>query len=168
MRNQKAFSALELIVVVFIVAVLVSVALPKLYDTILRAEALNAQGTIGTLRSALSLRMASGVYQGEDLSSWVHGGSHAIYPMRDLLSEQPENYLGVCGNSEERGSWYDDKLSHELVYVARNDEIVEGALGSPAKVRWRIAVVYDERYARQKKLIGLALQPSTIHQWKYE
>lgn len=168
MRNHKGFTILELIVVVALVAVLVGVALPKFYRMTLRAEALSTQGMIGQLRSALSLQMARGLYQGEDFAAWAHDGPQALYPMRDLLLEQPENYLGVVKNSDKRGCWYDDKLSHELVYVVQNDEIVAGIGGLPKKVRWRISVIYDERQHNKNQPIGVTLQPSTAHQWVFE
>ncbi len=156
------------------VAILASVALPKFYRLTLRAEALSAQGMIGQLRSALSMQMARGLYQGDDLAAWAHDGSRALYPMRDLLLEQPKNYLGVLENSNKRGSWYDDKLSHELVYVVRNDEIINGIAGEPKKIRWHISVIYDERQfdvvqtLHATSVLGLVLQPSTPHQWLFE
>lgn len=168
MRNHKGFTILELIVVIVVVALLSSVALPKFYRMSLRAEALSAQGMIGNVRSALSLQMARGLYQGDDLAAWAHKGSRALYPMHDLLLEPPTNYLGVLDNSDQRGFWYDDKKTHELVYVVRNDEIVAGIVGPPKKVRWCIAVIYDDRQPPKKQLIGLVLQPATAHQWLFE
>ena len=174
MHNQKGFTILELIVVIAVVALLASVALPKFYRLTLRAEALSAQGMIGQLRSALSLQMARGLYQGDNLAAWAHNGPRALYPMRDLLLEQPKKYLGVQENSNKRGSWYDDKKTHELVYVVRNDEIINGIAGVPKKVRWHISVVYDERPSDDVEMLhatsvlGLVLQPSTPHQWNFE
>ncbi|MBW2185553.1 MAG: prepilin-type N-terminal cleavage/methylation domain-containing protein [Deltaproteobacteria bacterium] len=174
MCNHKGFTILELIVVVAVVAILASVSLPKFYRLTLRAEALSAQGMIGQLRSALSMQMARGLYRGDNLAAWAHDGPRALYPMRDLLLEQPENYLGVQDNSNKRGSWYDDKFSHELVYVVRNDEIVNGIAGVPKKVRWHISVIYDERQSddietlHAASLLGLVLQPSTPHKWLFE
>lgn len=168
MRNHNGFTLLELIVVVAVVAILASVALPRFYRMTLRAEALSTQGMIGQLRSALSLQMARGLYQGDDLAAWAHDGLQALYPMHDLLLEQPENYLGIVEDSNQCGSWYDDKKTHELVYVVRNDEIVNGIDSSPKKVRWHISVIYDERQSQQKQLIGLVLQPATLHQWNFE
>jgi prepilin-type N-terminal cleavage/methylation domain-containing protein len=174
MQNHKGFTILELIVVIAVVAILASVALPKFYRLTLRAEALSAQGMVGQLRSALSLQMARGLYRGDNLAAWAHNGPRALYPMRDLLLEQPNNYLGVQQNSNKRGCWYDDKSSHELVYVVRNDEIVNGVVGVPKKVRWHISVIYDERPSdvvetlHATSVLGLVLQPSTPHQWNFE
>lgn len=167
MRNQKGFTILELIVVVAVVAVLASVALPRFYRMTLRAEALSTQGMIGQLRSALSLQMARGLYRGEDLAAWAHDGPRALYPMRDLLQEQPKNYLGVLANSDKRGFWYDDKLSHELVYVVNNDEIVTGVSGLPTKVRWHISLIYAVKPMGGKQVLGLHLHPSSKHQWLF-
>ncbi|MEA3465035.1 MAG: prepilin-type N-terminal cleavage/methylation domain-containing protein [Thermodesulfobacteriota bacterium] len=174
MRQTKGFTILELIVVIAVVALLATVALPKFYHLTMRAEALGAQGMIGNVRSALSLQMARGLYQGQDLAAWAHNGSRALYPMHDMLLEQPENYLGVLENSDQRGSWYDDKNSHELVYVVRNDEVVSGITGTPKKARWRINVIYDDRHPQHVEtlqamsVLGLVLKPATAHQWKFE
>lgn len=168
MRHSKGFTILELIVVIAVVALLATVALPKFYTLTRRAEVLGAQGMVGNVRSALSLQMARGLYQGEDLSAWAYDGKHALYPMRDLLLEPPQNYRGVVAESNERGCWYDDKNSHELVYVLRNDDNVAGVTGVPKKVRWRIEAVYDERGPEEKRVIGLLLQPSIQHQWTIE
>lgn len=166
MRNTKGFTILELIVVIAVVSLLASVALPKFYSMTMRAEAVSVQGMIGQLRSALSIQIARGVSQGDNVGSWAHDGAQALYPMYDLLLERPENYLGVLENSGKRGHWYDDKYTHDLVYVVRNDEIVAGITGSPKKLRWRINVVYDKR--EPHIVLGLVLQPVTPHKWLYE
>jgi len=174
MRNHKGFTILELIVVIAVVAILASVALPKFYQMSLRAEALSAQGVIGQLRSALSLQMAQAMYQGEDFAAWAHTGPRALYPMHDLLQEQPKSYLGVLENSDQRGCWYDDKKTHELVYVVKNDEIVNGITGVPKKVRWHISLVYDKQPSPHVETLhstsplGVVLKPSTAHQWNDE
>jgi prepilin-type N-terminal cleavage/methylation domain-containing protein len=167
MRTSKGFTILELIVVIAVVALLASVALPKFYRLTLRAEALSAQGMIGTLRSALSMQMAQGLYQGADLAAWAHDGSRPLYPMHDLLLEQPKDYLGVLSDSDQRGKWFDDKQTHELVYVVRNDEIIHGITGTPKKVRWRIFALH-EQMAGGNQLVGLLLQPVIKPQWMFE
>jgi len=174
MRNHKGFTIIDLAVTVVVISLLASVALPKFYRLTLRAEALSVQGVIGTMRSALSMQMARGLYQGEDLAAWAYDGTQALYPMKDLLLEQPKNYLGVLDNSDQLGSWYDDKQNHELVYVVRYGEIVNGITGTPKKVRWKINVIYDDRQPQSvetlqvKSVLGLVLQPATQHQWLYE
>jgi len=171
MRCSKGFTIIELIVVIAVVALLTTVALPKFYSLTLRAEALGVQGMIGNVRSGLSLQMARGLYNGDDFAAWAHDGSRALFPMHDLLLDRPQNYLGVLEKSNQRGSWYDDKNSYELVYVLRNDEIVTGIAGVPKKVRWHIVVVYDDRPVETlhaTSVLGLVLQPSTSHKWLYE
>jgi len=168
MCTQKGFTILELIVVIVVVALLASVSLSKFYRLTMRAEALGAQGMIGNVRSALSLQMVRGLSRGDNLATWAHDGVQALYPMKDLLLEQPKNYLGVLENSNKRGFWYDDKNSHELVYMVRNDEIVNGVTGLPKKVRWRIAAICDDLPPGKKHILGLVLQPATPHKWLFE
>ena len=163
MRHPKGFTLLELAVVVAVVALLLAVLLPKFYQLTLRAEALQVQGVIGTLRSALSVKVVRSLHQEEQLLLGVHDKSNALFVMRDLLLTYPDNYLGVIENSNISGSWYDDQVTHELVYVVRNDDIVSGINGNIKKVRWRIEAVYSDNV--NKQFLGLIIQPVTKHKW---
>ena len=177
-RNHNAFTTLELVVAVAIVTVLLAIVLPKFYQLSLRAEALTVQGTIGTMRSALSMKMAHGLYRGDDFVAWTAAGKKPLYPMRDLLQQQQDNYLGVLTNSDRKGYWYDDSTSHEIVYVLRNDEIITGIDDNPKKVRWHIVAIYDTQsvdgidsaYPQRKQgnLLGVALEPAMSYQWMFE
>jgi len=167
MRNLKGFTLLELAVVVTVVALLVAVLLPKFYQLTLRAEALQVQGVIGTLRSALSVKVVRGLYSGEGLDANDYKGENALCVIHDLLDNQPESYLGVIENSDNRGSWYDDKRTHELVYVVKSDSIVSGIAGSPIKIRWRIEAVYSGEKSKNQ-FLGLVLQPATKHNWEID
>ncbi len=167
MNNQKGFTLFELVVVVVLVASLVAVLLPKFYQLTLRAEALQVQGVIGTLRSALGVKVVRALYSDERLTASDYNGKSNLYVMQNLLDQQPESYLGVIENSDKRGSWYDDKENHELVYVMKNDSIVSGVSGSPTKVRWRIEAVYSGEKT-ENKFLGLVLQPATKHKWEID
>ena len=172
--STKGFTTFELIVVIALLALLASVALPKFYHLSLRAEALSVQGTIGTMRSALSYKMAHALARGVNMENGAVDGANPIYPMRDLLNEYPHEYLGVLTASDRRGVWYDDKNTHELVYVMRNDKIVSGITGKPKKIRWGIVTIYAEPNSHAVETLhatsplGLILQPSTLHKWVYE
>ena len=169
MNKQRGFTLLELIVVIAVVIILASVVLPKFVRLLDRAEVSAVQGMMGQMRSALSLQMSRGLYRGDELGAGDDGGSQALYPMHDLLLETPENYLGVLETSDRRGCWYDDKNSHELVYVLRDDTLVDGAQSTPATLRWQITIIHGSVVdGGQRELIGLVLQSSTPTQWRVE
>ena len=170
MRNHFAFTKLELVVAVAVISILAAVVMPQFYRLTMRAEAMNVQGVIGSLRSALSFKMAQALSQGDDMAALAYGGEKPLNPMHDLFEERPDKYLGVIGKSAQRGSWYDDRNSHELVYVVRNDNIVDGISGSPKRLRWRLNVVYvyGDGQPKKKQVLGLALQPATPHRWLEE
>nr|WP_320049030.1 type II secretion system protein [uncultured Desulfuromonas sp.] len=169
MRKQRGFTLLELIVVSAVVCILASVALPKFLRLMHQAEVVSVQGVIGQMRSALSLRMSHGLYRGDDLAAWAHDGSRALYPMKDLLLELPKNYLGVIATSNRRGYWYDDKNSHELVYVLRDDGLIEDGAARPVQLRWKIRVLYGVLAEGERPtLLGLVLQPSSPIRWSVD
>nr|WP_320114846.1 prepilin-type N-terminal cleavage/methylation domain-containing protein [uncultured Desulfuromonas sp.] len=166
MHRQRGFTLLELIVVIAVVIILASVVLPKFLRLMHQAEVSAVQGMVGQMRSALSLQMSRGLYRGDDLAAWACDGSRPLYPMHDLLLDPPENYLGVLSASDRRGCWYDDKNSHELVYVLRHDELVQGFSATPAKLRWQIRVIRGPLSAGEPDtLIGLVLQSSSATHW---
>lgn len=65
LRNNSGFTLLEIIIVVIIVGVLASLALPRLFSTVEFSRGTEAMAVIGTMRSAMErclLRSGSGDY----------------------------------------------------------------------------------------------------------
>lgn len=171
-NNQHGFTLIELVVVLVVLSLLATVAVPKFIEVTKQAEASAVRGVLGNLRSALSLRMAQGLINGEDLSKWASNGPNAddrLYPMHDLLIERPEQYQGVISGSNNRGAWYDDINNHEVVYVLKNDDIVDNASGgSPKKLRYRIARINaDGEISTSGETAGLILVPRDNYDWNY-
>ena len=174
MRHPKGFTRFELAVVVALVALLATVLFSKFQKLTVRAEILQVQGVVGTLRSALSVEVIRSLYLGKQLAANKHDGANAFYVIRDLLETYPENYLGVIETSDNRGAWYDDKNSQELVYVIKNDNAVSGVAGNPKKVRWRIEPIYADKDQSTVETLHatsplvLVIKPSTPYQWEFE
>lgn len=166
MSENRAFTTLEFVIVVALIAILAAVALPKFYHLSLRAEAVGVQGTIGTVRSALSLKLGRALAQGQDFKIWLPDGKQALYPMRDLLTDHADTYLGVLSDSGQRGHWFDDRESHELVYIVRNDVIVKGIPAEPKQLRWRLVGVRQDPDIANSPVIALQLQPVTDFKWE--
>ena len=169
MQKQRGFTLLELIVVIAVVSILASIVMPKFLRLIRQAEVSSVEGIIGQMRSALSLQMARGLYRGDDLASWASNGSAALYPMQDLLLNPPKTYLGVLETSNRCGCWYDDKNSHELVYILCDDELVLDRVERPARLRWQIHVIKSALSEGEREtLLGLVLQPSSPIHWSVD
>jgi prepilin-type N-terminal cleavage/methylation domain-containing protein len=173
-KTQRGFTLIELVVVLVVLSLLAAVAVPKFIEVTKQAEASSVRGVLGNLRSALSLRMAQGLINGEDLAKWSSSGTGSesddpLYPMQDLLIDRPEQYLGVIPNSDNRGAWYDDENTHEVVYVLKNDDIVDNASGeSPRKLRYRIERVNaDGEISNTGETAGLILVPRGNYDWNY-
>lgn len=162
---SSAFTTFEFVIVVALIAILAAVALPKFHHLSLRAEAVEVQGTIGTLRSALSMKMARVLHQGQDFKAWLSDGEQALYPMRDLLTKHADEYLGILSDSKKRGHWFDDWETHELVYVIRNDEIVKGITTEPKQLRWHLVGVPQDTDNPNSPVIAVQLRPVNPIKW---
>ena len=160
LNNQKGFTLIELVVVLVILALLAAVAVPKFFDLQKQAEAASVQGVLGSVRSALSIRMAKGLVEGEDIAELAFDGTSPLDPMGDLLSNKPETYQGAIANSNEKGVWFDDSDNNDLVYVLQNDDIVSDSQdqGGVQKLRFHIVAITDT-IDGETVTVGLELQP---------
>lgn len=164
-RRGSGFSLLELVVVLCLIAVLSVFALDRLWATQVEAEKVAMEQVLGTLRSALGIKVANYFVQNDlagvrDLTD--------TNPM-DRLSEVPANYLGALAGADPQrlaaGSWYFDVPGKALIYRVRNQDYFRGGLSKPARARFAIRVVYEERSKGRNEIAGAALVALEPYTW---
>ena len=170
-RHGSGFSLLELVVVIAIISALLAFAITRLWPLQVKAERVAMEQVLGSLRSALGIKVAS--YYVKDDMAGIRGliGTN---PM-DRLSEVPNNYLGALSEVNPQaiqgGSWYFDVPGKVLVYRVRNQDYFRGGIGQPAGVRFAIRVVYEEPGRRspggegRNDIAGAALAALDPYEW---
>lgn len=164
-RRRAGFSLLELVVVIAIISGLLVIAVAKLWPLQVEAEKVAMEQVVGSLRSALGIKVAD-YFLRNDLA-----GVRSLTdtnPM-DRLSEVPRNYLGALTganpDSIEGGSWYFDVPERVLVYRVRNQDYFRGGLGQPARARFTVRVVYEERERGKNEIAGVTLMAVEPYAW---
>ncbi len=128
-KQQSGFTLIELIVVMVIVGLMAAVAVPKFINMTKKAEAASVKNVLGSVRSALSIKVASGLVNGDNIADWTFNGALPLNPMDALLAEKPESYLGVRASNAaagDTGKWWDRSNGHWLMYKLKNPSIVTG------------------------------------------
>jgi hypothetical protein len=161
----------ELSVVLLVIAILAAVALHRLWPIQADAERAALENTVGVLRSALGINVASYFAKADLRGIQDLAGSN---PM-ELLLEPPQNYRGVLdGNSAvEDGEWYFDRKRSELVYRVRNADVFRGGSGPPAEARFAVQPVYEDRNRNGRfdagdEFYGVRLAATTPYRWVRE
>lgn len=159
---------IELSVVLVLIAILAAVALHKLWSFQAEAERIALENTLGGLRSALGINVASYIAKDDLRGIQVLVGSN---PM-DLLSESPKNYRGALDGEPavEDGEWYFDRKRGELAYRVRNADVFRGGSGPPAEARFTIRPVYEDRNRNGRldagdMFYGVRLEAMTPYHW---
>ena len=163
-RRCSGFSLLELVIVVCVVAVLAGFGLEKMLRYLEEAEKAAMEQTIGNMKSALNLRLATMVVDG---TIGKATGLAAENPM-DWLASRPENYLGALYDpaldKTAKGNWYFDRQGAILVYLPmRTRHFVVGRDGKP----WiRFAPVIRTREERNRtEVVEVDLHSIQPYNW---
>lgn len=170
-QGNAGFSLVELSAALVIIAILAAVALHKLAPIQADAERTALENTLGILRSALGINVASYLAKADLRGVQDLVGSN---PM-ELLNEPPKNYLGVLdeNSSVGDGAWYFDRKRSELVYRVRHAEVFRGSPGQPAEARFAVRSVYEDRnrngrYDAGDLFFGVRLEAMTPYHWVQE
>lgn len=166
-HSQRGFTFLELVVVITVISALAVVALNYYYKLLVDVERTSMEHDLGVMRSAISMQVAGHFVAGDMAGLEKLAGSN---PM-DLLSEKPNNYLGVISHYQlediEKGSWFFDSKAGILVYTVRNQLYFETDLGEPPRARFKIQPVSSDRAkgGGKKYISGLTLQALEEYRW---
>ncbi len=143
-RLVRGFSLLELVVVIVVISILLTVAISRLLALQVDAERVVMETVVGTLRSAIGIKVAEHIARQNIAGLKDLVGSN---PM-DRLAELPRNYLGELDGPDpsrlEGGNWYFDTRSRVLVYLVRNKGFFTGGLGDPPRAGFAIRLVYAD------------------------
>ena len=144
MRAERAFSLLELLIVIVLISVLLVVAVERLLRLRFEAERVSVQSTIAAMRSGLYIEFAAAAAAGQGARIDGAAGSNPVL----RLSEKPEGYAGEFFGADpklfEPGTWYFDTRERALVYVVRFPEQFVTPLPDPPRVRLAVEPDYDD------------------------
>lgn len=163
MRRNRGFSLFELVLVLTVVGVLIAFAIDRLPAWQGEAERASVVNMERNLRSALGIKVASHIAQGDLAGIAALAGSNPV----EQLAEVPGNYAGVRaggGPAVEGGQWYFDAAAGQLVYRVRH-------AGPPGEVRYEVQLVYEDRNRNGRfdpatdKLNGARLVEVQSHAW---
>jgi len=171
-RAERAFSLLELLIVIVVIGLLLAVAIERLLKVRFEAERAMVQSVMGALRSALYIEFTGAATSGRMARLDTASGSN---PMA-LLAERPDTYAGEFFGADpalfEPGTWYFDTRDRMLVYTVRFPERFVTPLGGPARARLKVEPDYDDldrngRFdAGRDPVRGLKLVPVESFYWK--
>lgn len=95
-KNSSAFTLIEIIVVLVLIAILAAVAIPRFHSMTDRAAESSIRGTLGNVRSAISMWRSNGLASGGS-AAWP---AHAVLLTQVIDSNMPENpWAGAAGDS---------------------------------------------------------------------
>jgi len=142
--HLRAFSLLEVLVVIVIVSVLVVFAIERLLRLRFEAERVTVQSVIAALRSGLYIEFAAAAAGGQGARIDAARGSNPML----RLSEKPEGYAGEFFGADPAlfapGTWYFDSRDRALVYIVRFPEQFTTPLGGPARLRLAVEPDFDD------------------------
>jgi len=171
-RAERAFSLLELVIVIVVISLLLVVAIDRLLALRFEAERVTVQSVIAAMRSALYIEFAGAAAGGQLARLDAAGGSNPML----RLAEKPDGYAGEFFGADpalfEPGTWYFDTRERAIVYIVRFPERFETPLAGPPRARLRVEPDYDDldRNGRfdpgRDPVRGLKLVPLEPFLWK--
>jgi len=171
-RAERAFSLLELLIVIVIISVLLVISVERLLKLRYEAERVTVQSVVAAMRSGLYIEFAGAAAGGQGARIDAARGSNPML----RLAERPESYAGEFFGADpklfEPGTWYFDTRDRALVYVVRFPEEFVTPLEDPPRARFAVEPDYDDldrngRFdAGRDPVRGLKLVALEPYYWK--
>ncbi len=167
MRTKHAgLTLIELIVVVCIIALCAVLLLDRLRFYQEAAEKAAMEYTVGSVKSALQLRVAAMLQRGEGKNI----GSLARANPIEWLMEPPPGYRGEFRAPQPdvpRGSWYFDATRKELVYVPNLDSHLERLADGSKRLRFRVQISFEPARPDSERRVftGMRVESVTPYAW---
>ncbi|CAK0742263.1 conserved hypothetical protein [Gammaproteobacteria bacterium] len=150
----QGFTLLELVLIITIVSLLGVVLLEQLLRYWEMAEKAAMEQLIGTLQSAMVMRMSTLVvrHQAQQIPAMPQEN-----PM-GWLSEKPTNYLGEYYHPESSalslGSWYYDIKDQELIYLVNHGRYFIPGTDGRRWIRFKVGLVYSDIQSDADRVSG--------------
>jgi prepilin-type N-terminal cleavage/methylation domain-containing protein len=143
-RAERAFSLLELLIVIVIISVLLVIAVERLLKLRFEAERVTVQSVVAAMKSGLYIEFAAAMAGGQGARI---DGARGSNPML-RLAERPDGYAGEFFGADpklfEPGTWYFDTRDRALVYLVRFPEQFVTPLEGPPRLRLAVEPDYDD------------------------
>jgi type II secretory pathway pseudopilin PulG len=164
------FTLFELILSLMVVSLFAGKLAERFVDYQEQAEKAAMEQTVGSIRSALNIRMAALIARGrsEDVVKLLE-----INPFT-LLNDQQKNYAGehydVQPGSIPTGSWYYDLKARQVVYlVQRGDQFVSS--GGDKAIHFKTELVYNrplpgEKNDKASDVGGVVFRETQPYKWE--
>lgn len=161
--GRVELSFLEMVMVLLLIAILIGVAIERLWTLPAIAEHVAMDQVLGGLRSALGINVAQDVAQDNMRAIAELAGSN---PMK-LLAEVPDNYIGARTGPAGvlPGQWYYNRKDHYLVYRVRSTQAFASSIPGPERARFVVKVLYGQDRG-QREIGGVRLEPVEPYRWK--
>ena len=167
LRRHAGLTLVELVVVMCVVAVIAAILLNRLRFYQEAAEKAAMEYTIGVLKSALQLRVAAMLVNGEERKIESLTRANPV----NWLMEPPRGYRGEFRAPQPtvaRGSWYFDATKRELVYVPDLDDHLQADATGSKRLRFRVELEFEQGEAVNRKsgaVSRIRIAPVTEYTW---
>ena len=157
-----------------LVSLLLAIAVDRLLLVKARAESAGMEQVVGTLRSAMTIRVAELVARARVAEVATLAGTD---PMR-LLAERPRNYLGELfgpdASTLQVGNWFYDLRDHALCYLVESSDYFQSTLSAPPRACFAVEPVFDDANGNNRydpgvdTLRGLRLAAIAPYEWRLQ